>query len=465
MAFQIKRVSHGPKHHLFGFHDLIQTNATEKLALSLEVEDISRPPLPGETCGNGIVDLATGKFREVSRTHTWNYPMGARQQWIGDSDQFTCNDRGEDGCLISLVCDAREGKLLGKLPFPIHCIESKTRKAFFVNYDRLHRLGAYGYCGGRDEFGDDDIPTRDGVWIGDMDSGKTQLLVSIKDVAQCGESHPVITGYPHYVTHLSLNPSGTRLAFLHQYRVRDGGDISRLMTVGVDGSGLRCLTKGLASHFDWVDDEHVFFWGFHNPKRSAIRESPLLTNPCYRIAFGMAKQAYRMIRYIRLGGKTENMISHGTDTYGVLLATDSEWKETPGLRNVKPDQTEDIHPMANPAFGNWLVHDTYPDAEGYRTLSLYDYVNGESILIARLRRIFAEPDAKGEWVPKALEGVDKKILRDFSLKNYLFTRSGFHCDFHPRWSNDGKVVYFDSTHEGSRQVYCCDVSEAVCLKS
>lgn len=462
MNFEVKRVTHGPKHHLFGFHDLVQTNAKEDVALSLEVEDISRPPLPGETCGNGVVDLATGEFREISRTHTWNYPMGARQQWIGDTDLFTCNDRDTDGRLCSVICDARKGEVVERLPFPIHCLDEKFSNAFYVNYDRLYRLGAYGYCGGHDEFASDDIPAGDGIWVGDMKVGRRELLVSIKDVASCGEARPVDTGFPHYVTHLTLNPSRTRIAFLHEYRVRDGGDISRLMTIGVDGRGLRCLAKGLASHFDWVDDEHIFFWGYHRPDRAAIRESAKLANPCYRLAFRAAKQIYRVVRYIRMVGKTQSRISKGCDIHGVLLGTDREWDDKPFLRNVKPDQAEDIHPMSNPVYRDWLVHDTYPDDAGYRMLCLYDYKKGVSVELARLKRMMAEPDSKANWVAKTLEGVDKRILKHFALKNYLFTRSGYHCDFHPRWGAGGKTVFFDSTHEGSRQIYSCDVGGVVC---
>lgn len=49
------RATNGPKHHLFGFHDLVAFNQTGEKLLSLEADIINRPPLPGEQFGVGYV--------------------------------------------------------------------------------------------------------------------------------------------------------------------------------------------------------------------------------------------------------------------------------------------------------------------------------------------------------------------------------------------------------------------------
>ena len=58
-------------------------------------------------------------------------------------------------------------------------------------------------------------------------------------------------------------------------------------------------------------------------------------------------------------------------------------------------------------------------------------------------------------------GVDDKILAGISQQSLAFTRSGLHCDLHPRWNNKGTRIVFDSIHEGSRQVYSVDVSSII----
>jgi Tol biopolymer transport system component len=58
---------------------------------------------------------------------------------------------------------------------------------------------------------------------------------------------------------------------------------------------------------------------------------------------------------------------------------------------------------------------------------------------------------------KYFKGVEPKILKDIQENNLAFTRSGLHCDLHPRWDKKGEKVAFDSIHEGSRQIYMIDI--------
>lgn len=450
MEFEIKRITNGPKHHLFGFHDLVQTNAKGDLALCLEMDDISHPPLPGDTCLSGIVPADGGEFAPIHKTHTWNYPQGARQQWIGDSDLFTCNDRDDNGKVFAWVADARARKTIEKLPFPVHCLNASTRMAFWMDYDRTYACGGYGYSGSSHRGKWVDIPEDNGIYAGNLDNGKSGVLVTMTEVAKCGEPKPVRTGYPHIVTHFLLNPTGDRIAFLHRYLVPDGGGITRLMTVGTDGRGLRCLAKGFLSHFTWISSDQLMIWGDDQRSLCAFRESPYLRIPGVLQLAQLAKAGMRSVRNV-LRRKKGGDFGGNAQSKAFLVIDDRDNGEI--RRTAVGVLTEDGHPMARPGNLKMLINDTYPDASGDRTLMLYDVDAQKRQDIGTFRRLFAEPDmAAFDW-KAALSGRDPRVNRKADIKAMMFYASGLHCDLHPRWSFDGKMAYFDSIHEGTRQVY------------
>ena len=80
--------------------------------------------------------------------------------------------------------------------------------------------------------------------------------------------------------------------------------------------------------------------------------------------------------------------------------------------------------------GTWLLTDEYPDAKDSASLLLWNMAEERRVDLGR----FLSPQP---------------------------FRGEIRCDLHPRWSRDERQVSFDSIHEGSRQVYVIDVSEAL----
>ncbi len=78
--------------------------------------------------------------------------------------------------------------------------------------------------------------------------------------------------------------------------------------------------------------------------------------------------------------------------------------------------------------GNWIAVDTYPDRSGYQHLYLYNRKN---------------------------QDVQQLIELKHSPQYYGESR----CDLHPRFSTDGKYIFFDSVFKGLRRLCYIDVSK------
>lgn len=78
--------------------------------------------------------------------------------------------------------------------------------------------------------------------------------------------------------------------------------------------------------------------------------------------------------------------------------------------------------------GKWMATDTYPDGLSERKL-----------MVLRM--------ADQAILPLGSFSVPETYREQYSR-----------CDLHPRWSPDGKMLAFNSVHEGSRQVYVIDMT-------
>ena len=444
---KIERLTNGPKHHLFGFHDLLITNGSGDKYLSLEVDVMNRPPLPEEKFGVGYVE--NGNYIRLGETTALNYPQGARQQWVGDTNYFTVNNRVGDVWGTDLY-DADSNHLIDRFDATTHMLSKDGRYAYGLDYARLFRLGGYGYSGIEDRGKDEAKPSHSGITKLDLKTKKAELLVSVLQVAECA-SHSSSGVSHHYLTHLCLNPSCTRIAFLHRYFMADGGLMTRLMSISTDGTGLRCLAQGFLSHFDWKDDNVIYIYGRANSSLDALRNNPLLSNPLMAVPMKVAK---KMVKFVlnRGGGK-----GNANAGKSFMTITDSE---QPIITSFAQGLiTEDGHPMLNPKNGDWCINDTYPDSEGIRTLMLYNFITNQRIDLGSFKMLKDRPDMA--LAEKYFAGVDPKILNSISQEELAFTRSGLHCDLHPRWSRDGKQAVFDSIHEGTRQIYLVNVEDII----
>ena len=333
------------------------------------------------------------------------------QHWLSDTE-FIYNDR-RNGQFVALIRDI-EGRELTCLPRPIYAVAPDGHTALTLNFSRLARTRpGYGYAGVPDATAHALCPEDDGIWRIDLVSGAVDLVISVGTIARF-EPQRGMHGAEHWCNHPTYSPQGGRFVFLHRWRTprksglagtlaqqprtgwgkrarktlgrlyrgmtgrRFTGHQSRMLVANADGTGLRCvLGEGMVSHFSWRDENHLLVW-------------------CHRRPAGD--------RYWLLNVET----GHAEIAGDGILARD-------GHCTYSPD-------------GKWILTDTYPDADGYQTLILFDPRNERRMDVGRYQ---AQPDLTGE----------------------------IRCDLHPRFDRTGSRVCFDSAHEGARQMYCLDVSE------
>ena len=446
---KVERLTNGPKHHLFGFHDLIISNKADTKFLCLEVDTINRPPLPGEQFGVGYVE--NGEFVKVGETTAMNYPQGSRQQWVAETDFFTVNNRVGDVWGTDLY-DVSSNNLIDRFEATTHMLSKDGRYAYGLDYARLYRLGVYGYNGIEDKGKNEYAPMDSGITVMDLKTKEVKLLVSVREAAECNAKN-VIKSTHHYLTHLSVNPSSTRVAFLHRYNFPGGGMMDRLMTIGVDGSDLRCLAQGYLSHFDWKDDNSIYIYGRANSAIEGIQNSRLLSNPIMSspIMAMPLKYARKLVKII-LGANRGNNFGKS-----FLLITDSD---NPIITSFANDIIPlDGHPMTNPANRDWCINDTYPNESGIRDLMLYHFPSDTRFNLGQFRMSDEKPDMSN--IQEYFRGLDEDVIKMVSPESLSFTRSGLHCDLHPRWNSKGDKAFFDSIHEGTRQVYFVNVGNII----
>jgi hypothetical protein len=404
----VRRLTHGPRFHWFGYYDKWQFDPTGRYALGMQVSFEHRTPGPDDIIKIGMIDLHDGdRWIELGDSRAWNWQQGCMLQFVpGSKTDIIWNDRVKEGNEERFVAhilniQTRKRRML---PAPIYALSPDGRTAVAPDFRRLNdcRPG-YGYAAIADPFRNERAPRDAGIWKMDLRTGKQQLIVSLADIAALPyqeKSRPVHNdpaSSKHWFNHLLFAPDGKRFLWLHRWREMTGDEArqslsgggakpfsTRMFTADVNG-GARYIVDpyGGTSHFIWRDAQHIAAWAWH-PSRN--------------------QQRFYLYR-----------------------------DQTTEVESIAPDvMTENGHNTYLPRRNNeWILNDTYPDKERLQHPYLYHIPTNRRIPLGHFH---SPPAYVGEW----------------------------RCDTHPRYSPDGTKVVIDSTHEGlGRQMYLIDIGKLI----
>jgi len=219
----VRVLTHLPGYHWFGYYDKLQFSPDDRYVLGMETKIDGRTPQADDSIGVGMIDTELGdRWIEFGTSTAWGWQQGCMLQWRPpDSNEVLWNDRedGPEGSrFVTRVLDVVTGAQRA-LPRPIYALSPDGQWAIGADFSRIQRLRpGYGYQGIPDPYADQRAPRDGGIYRMDLDTGESELIVSIAEVAAISYEREDLSEATHYFNHLLVSPTGDRLIFLHRWR-------------------------------------------------------------------------------------------------------------------------------------------------------------------------------------------------------------------------------------------------------
>ena len=349
----ITQITHGPKHHWFGYYDKWQFDPSGRYVLSNQVDFEGRSPEADDVIKVGMIDLQkNNEWIELGESRAWNWQQGCMLQWRPGSDhEVVWNDR-IDGRFVCHILNIKTGEKR-TIPRAIYTISPDGTWAMAPDFERIQDMRpGYGYAGIADPNARDLRPEGAGIYKINMDTGESELVISINQIAEIPFEKEDLSSAKHYFNHLLFNTDGSRFIFLHRWRQYDseqyktvGGFGTRMFTASPDGESIRVIDPyGYTSHFIWRDPQHILAWA---------------RVPSHGSAFYLFEDAAE-----------ENIQPVGLD----VMTRNGHCTYLPG--------------------NEWILNDCYPDENRNQTVYLYNIATQDT---TTLGTFYLPPDYKGEW--------------------------------------------------------------------
>ncbi len=337
--------------YFYGFHDHSPFSHDSKYLLAQRApKGIFMPNISNELCLGFFSGKGYSSFNECARTKTWNWHMGCKLQWIGNTDSFIYNDFYRNKGVSKIFNTKTGAKDI------IDCQLSSVSKngKYLIGYDFFlleKYMPGYGYR----KLETDYIFNNDSMQIYLYDF-KRNIKKTICSASELKDLKPEksMNNALHFITHGLFSPCSKKFCFLHRW-ITNKKDVrerkSRLIICDIQGKILTILpTDGLFSHFCWRNENQLI--AFCNTKKF--------------------KSAYHLF----------------------TLDQNSACIKIEKLTNIN----DDGHPCVNKD-GRIMITDTYPNARRIQTLYLYNFKKGATSRIGEfyMPKKFQSKSIKDHW--------------------------------------------------------------------
>ena len=258
-----RRITPTDGHYFFGYYDLQPFDLTGKYHLVHKTSFMDRLQGRGDTCELGFVDVDKCKFEYLETTKTWNFQQGAMLQWNPKAPdrEIIYNDMlGYDH--VGVIMDIYTGKKR-YLDRPIANVSPDGKYALSINMSRLFDFRpGYGYPEPGDKFFYKNHSEDDGVFLIDMETGKSKLVLSLQKLWEfCGSFFGA--DQKMIINHINFNTDGSRFVMLFRnFHQKGTTHKTAVITANRDGSDLYLLSDfGVQSHYFWIDEKQLIIYG------------------------------------------------------------------------------------------------------------------------------------------------------------------------------------------------------------
>jgi len=265
LKLQIQQITHGPKHHFFGYIGqslTIPWNRSERYILSLRTDFHDHMPKPYEAADIVLIDTQNNyHVIPMEKTLGWNFQQGTMFYWNPKhaESQFFFNDRDPKTQQVFTVlydieqrCRIREYRF-DDVPVANGGVCPTGEFFLAINYGRLARLRPVtGYPGAADPTAEVAAPENDGIFRVDIATGQRKLLVSFRQLRDLlVNKHDRINEAEFYINHTLCNRSGELVYFFARARVGDDSmAVNVPCSIRTDGTGLR-MHEYIGGHPEW----------------------------------------------------------------------------------------------------------------------------------------------------------------------------------------------------------------------
>ncbi|WP_430933700.1 right-handed parallel beta-helix repeat-containing protein [Saccharicrinis sp. 156] len=338
------QITKNGKEHLFAsYYGINSFSHNQKYVTVLETDINDRIPDENDEAVLGLVNIETKEFKPIAKTRAWNFQQGCMAHWLATSpDSLIIYNDLRESKYVSIILNVHTKEEVKVIDRPISAVSPHGKEAISINFSRLSITRKdYGYGGeGQDPRKDVQLPDNDGLFLVDLETGNSKLIVTIDDVKDI--IHKFNEDDLVYFNHTLVSRNGDKIFWLA--RTSPSWKTTAL-TCNIDGSDMkRSFPDGWGgSHFDWLNDDELMITAKYEGKQHA------------HILYTVGQNDYK-----RLGKGLLDYDGHGT---------------------FSPD-------------GKWMITDTYPLKNREQKIYLMDM---DTEIVMPIARFIQPKEFKSGW--------------------------------------------------------------------